>query len=382
MKPKIAAYVTADVARRLELAAQRPGATKSDIVTEALDRFLDPARDKQLAAMVLNGQRELSPDLRCMAREHAVVAETLALFVRYVLTVTPPLPRSDQEFGSASPPTAPWSPKSREHIPRPMLIGVFGLWTARQGSRRRPTRLRLFQSMTPCRPDRRRLRTVRMLEHSQRFEHVAAFVTAFPPISDSVAGGLRGGDTPPPAAAALASSSAQAQSSTAHDAIPDAGALQKVSRAGKALARPVTRIGSRRPPRLGACFATQNRLVASGAAWRTWPGPTNDPDCIPFPSRSSPSSSWAKATARHVKVGVRRARSRAATPAVPVRTADSTRVPGSRARSPKSPSRRTASSSLSRRPFALVRSLIDASPSAPRRHPSHSAWKLKGTSLL
>ena len=97
MKPRIAAYVTADVARRLELAAQRPGATKSDIVTEALDRFLDPARDKQLTAMVLNGQRELSRDLRRMAREHAVVAETLALFVRYVLTVTPPLPGSDQE---------------------------------------------------------------------------------------------------------------------------------------------------------------------------------------------------------------------------------------------------------------------------------------------
>ncbi len=97
MKPRIAAYVTADVARRLDLAAKRPGATKSDIITEALDRFLDPARDKQLAAMVLNGQRELSRDFRRMAREHAVVAETLALFVRYVLTVTPPLPRSDQE---------------------------------------------------------------------------------------------------------------------------------------------------------------------------------------------------------------------------------------------------------------------------------------------
>lgn len=97
MKPRIAAYVPADVARRLELAAERPGATKSDIVAEALDRFLDPARDKQLAAMVLNGQRELSGDLRRMAREQGVVAETLALFVRYMLTITPPLPRDEQE---------------------------------------------------------------------------------------------------------------------------------------------------------------------------------------------------------------------------------------------------------------------------------------------
>jgi predicted DNA-binding protein len=97
MKPRIAAYVPADVARRLELAAERPGATKSDIVAEALDRFLDPARDKQLAAMVLNGQRELSGDLGSIAREQAVVAETLGLFVRYMLTITPPLPRDEQE---------------------------------------------------------------------------------------------------------------------------------------------------------------------------------------------------------------------------------------------------------------------------------------------
>lgn len=90
MKPRIAACVPSDVAGRLELAAKGPGTAKSDIVTP-LDRFLDPARDKQLAAVVLSGQRELPRDLRRMVSQLTVVAKTLALFVRYVLTVTPPL---------------------------------------------------------------------------------------------------------------------------------------------------------------------------------------------------------------------------------------------------------------------------------------------------
>ncbi len=42
MKPKIGVYLTNDVAKLLKLAVKRSGATKSDIVNEALARFLDP----------------------------------------------------------------------------------------------------------------------------------------------------------------------------------------------------------------------------------------------------------------------------------------------------------------------------------------------------
>lgn len=42
MKPKIGVYLTNDVAKLLKVATRRTGATKSDIVNEALARLLDP----------------------------------------------------------------------------------------------------------------------------------------------------------------------------------------------------------------------------------------------------------------------------------------------------------------------------------------------------
>ena len=97
MKPKIAVYVTGDVAARLAMAAKRPGTSKSKIVNDALDRFLDPARDQVLAANIVEGQRHLSQEVRHLHRDLDIVAETLALWLRYFLTVTPPLPAGDQE---------------------------------------------------------------------------------------------------------------------------------------------------------------------------------------------------------------------------------------------------------------------------------------------
>lgn len=55
--------MTGDVAARLTLAAKRPGMTKSQIVNEALDRLLDPAREKHLAATIVECQRELSREI-------------------------------------------------------------------------------------------------------------------------------------------------------------------------------------------------------------------------------------------------------------------------------------------------------------------------------
>jgi hypothetical protein len=97
MKPKIAVYVTGDVAARLAMAAKRPGTSKSKIVNDALDRFLNPARDQHLVATIVEGQRDLSREIRHLHRDLDIVAETLALWLRYFLTVTPPLPGGDQE---------------------------------------------------------------------------------------------------------------------------------------------------------------------------------------------------------------------------------------------------------------------------------------------
>lgn len=101
MKPKLSAYVSESVAQRLELAARRPGTNKSAIVDAALDRFLNPERDTSGDAALIRRLDRMSRQLERTDRDLAVMAETIALFIRYYLTITPPLPSGDQDAARA-----------------------------------------------------------------------------------------------------------------------------------------------------------------------------------------------------------------------------------------------------------------------------------------
>jgi hypothetical protein len=101
MKPKLSAYVSDSVAQRLELAAKRPGANKSAIVDAALDRFLNPERDTSGDAALIRRLDRMSRQLERADRDVSVLAETIALFIRYYLTITPPLPSQDQDAARA-----------------------------------------------------------------------------------------------------------------------------------------------------------------------------------------------------------------------------------------------------------------------------------------
>ncbi|MES5482643.1 CopG family transcriptional regulator [Bradyrhizobium sp. INPA03-11B] len=101
MKPKLSAYVSDSVAQRLELAARRPGTNKSAIVDAALDRFLNPERDASGDAALLRRLDRMNRLLDRAERDLSIMAETIALFVRYYLTITPPLPTGDQDAARA-----------------------------------------------------------------------------------------------------------------------------------------------------------------------------------------------------------------------------------------------------------------------------------------
>lgn len=96
MKTKIGVYLTNDVAKQLKAAVRRTGATKSDIVNEALTRLLDAAPENDPGEEVLKRLNGLARSLRRIHREVEVVAETLALHVRQFLMITPPLPESQR----------------------------------------------------------------------------------------------------------------------------------------------------------------------------------------------------------------------------------------------------------------------------------------------
>jgi hypothetical protein len=101
MKPKLSVYLSDHVAKRLTLAASRPGTNKSAIVDTALDRFLNPERDQSGDAALVRRLDRMSRQFDRIDRDLSITAETVALFVRYYLTITPPLPSGDQDAARA-----------------------------------------------------------------------------------------------------------------------------------------------------------------------------------------------------------------------------------------------------------------------------------------
>ncbi len=101
MKPRINIYLDDNVAAQLALLAKRPGLNKSRIVNDALDRFFNPERDEVLEKVLLRRLDRISTSQSKIERNESIATETLALFVRYFLTITPPLPQAEQAAAHA-----------------------------------------------------------------------------------------------------------------------------------------------------------------------------------------------------------------------------------------------------------------------------------------
>jgi predicted transcriptional regulator len=101
MKARLCVYLSDQVDQRLSVAARRPGASKSAIADAALAAFLSPERDDQRDAAIIRRLDRLSRQLDRLERDQTIVSESLALFVRYYLTITPPLPGGEQDAARA-----------------------------------------------------------------------------------------------------------------------------------------------------------------------------------------------------------------------------------------------------------------------------------------
>src|ERR1700738_4098531 len=96
---KLSITLSDDVAEGLELASRRPGANKSAIIGIALNRLLNPERSAGDVALVRIDS--LSRQLDIIDREIRIVTESLGLYIRYFLTITPPLPLPEQDAARA-----------------------------------------------------------------------------------------------------------------------------------------------------------------------------------------------------------------------------------------------------------------------------------------
>lgn len=96
MKPRHHLYLDDELTERLDALAAKPGSSKSAIVADALRAYLARRGAKELDDLLKVRLDRIGAQLNRIERDQQVVLESLALFVRYQLTVTAPLPEPDQ----------------------------------------------------------------------------------------------------------------------------------------------------------------------------------------------------------------------------------------------------------------------------------------------
>ena len=94
-------FIEPEHAKRLDELAAMKGLSKSSIIAAALASFISPdSGDKREAAIAKRLDR-LSRQLDKLERDQNILIETLALYVRYFLTVSTPVPEAHQEAARA-----------------------------------------------------------------------------------------------------------------------------------------------------------------------------------------------------------------------------------------------------------------------------------------
>lgn len=101
MKPRHHLYLDDELTEQLKALAAKPGSSKSAIVSDALRAFIARRGANELDDRLKVRLDRLSRQLNRIERDQQILLESLALFVRYYLTVTAPLPEVDQEAARA-----------------------------------------------------------------------------------------------------------------------------------------------------------------------------------------------------------------------------------------------------------------------------------------
>jgi hypothetical protein len=96
MKVRQNLYIDRELSEALEgLAILRRGGNKSRVVNDALKDWLARRATKEVDDLLKVRLDRISREIGACRRDIEVVLEALALFVRYQLTVTAPLPEAD-----------------------------------------------------------------------------------------------------------------------------------------------------------------------------------------------------------------------------------------------------------------------------------------------
>ncbi|MDQ0080969.1 hypothetical protein J2W35_001306 [Variovorax boronicumulans] len=94
-------FIEPEHAKRLDRLAVHKGVSKSAVVAAALASFLSPDDGDQREAAIAKRLDRLSRQFDRLERDQNVLIETVALYVRYFLTVSIPVPEGQQDAARA-----------------------------------------------------------------------------------------------------------------------------------------------------------------------------------------------------------------------------------------------------------------------------------------
>ena len=101
MRQRHALYLSETLTLQLQAASDTQRIPKSQVMEAALERYLAPTtKAPQPQNQALNGEASRR-SLRRLERDLAIATELLATFVRYFVTITPPLPSSEHAAARA-----------------------------------------------------------------------------------------------------------------------------------------------------------------------------------------------------------------------------------------------------------------------------------------
>ena len=101
MRYRHALYLSEVMTQRLQIIAETNRVAKSVILERALKRYLADESGGPPAELLVLQQESNTRSFRRLERDLAIVNELIATFVRYFLTITPPLPESEHAAARA-----------------------------------------------------------------------------------------------------------------------------------------------------------------------------------------------------------------------------------------------------------------------------------------
>lgn len=96
MRSRMNVYFPPEMLKQIADLADRKGLSRSAIVEAAVASFLSPDGSDRMEAAFTRRLDRLTRQVQRLERDVGISAETLALFIRFWLTITPPLPEEAQ----------------------------------------------------------------------------------------------------------------------------------------------------------------------------------------------------------------------------------------------------------------------------------------------